>query len=68
MGNKGHVYIERRPDGKYAVMAEGNERASGLYDTQAEAIAASKRMFPDIKPDVERQRHTKVGDPDKWRP
>lgn len=54
IGDKDHVYIERRPDGKYAVMPEGNERASGLYDTRAEAIAASKRMFPDVKPDVER--------------
>ena len=67
MGSKGHVYVERRDNGKYAVMVGGAKRASGLFDTQAKAIAAAKRMHPDVKPDVERQRTRKSGSPDHWR-
>ena len=68
MGRKGHLYIELRPNGQYAVMVGDNKRASALCDTQREARAAAKRMYPDIKPNVERQRRTKRGGPDHWRP
>jgi len=67
MGSKGHVYIERRENGKYAVMVGGAKRASRLCDTQKQAIATARRMHPDVKPDVERQRRRKSGSPDHWR-
>lgn len=65
---KGGVYIERRePQMDYAVRKEHSERASAVAKTQTEAIKIAKKMFPDIKPDVERVRHTNKGKPDKWR-
>jgi hypothetical protein len=63
----GHVYIERRDSGKYAVVREGAKRASALCDTQSEAKAAAQRMFPGVKPDIERVRRTNAGRPDRWR-
>lgn len=64
---KNNVYIEQRDDGKYAVKRANAERASAVTDTQRAAIDEAKRMFPDVKPDIERVRHTKVGEPDQWR-
>jgi hypothetical protein len=65
---KGDVYIERRePQKDYAVRKEHSERASATAPTQKKAIEAAKKMFPDVKPDVERVRHTSKGKPDKWR-
>lgn len=61
------VYIERRPDGNYAVQVEGNERASAIERTQGDAIERAREMYPNAKPDVERQRHTDKGKPDQWR-
>jgi hypothetical protein len=63
---KKNVYVEPHPDG-FAVTRANADRASRVYDTQAEAIAGAKRMFPDVKPDVARVRHTKNGNPDQFR-
>ena len=62
-----NVYIEPRRDGSFAVLRANAERASAVRDTQGEAIAAAKRMFPDVKPDVARVRHTNQGHPDQYR-
>jgi hypothetical protein len=64
---KRNVYIEPRDNGQFAVMKANAQRASALCDTQAQAIAQAKRMFPDVKPDVSRVRHTKRGNPDQFR-
>ena len=62
------IYVEYREEEKdYAVRRGGSQRASATSDTQAEAIAIAKKLAPDVKPDVERVRHTKAGGPDKWR-
>jgi Uncharacterized protein conserved in bacteria (DUF2188) len=61
------VYIERRPNGDYGVQEGGNERASAIEPTQRDAIKRAREMYPDVKPDVERQRHTDKGKPDQWR-
>ena len=61
------IYIERRDEGDYAVRQEHSKRASAIAPTQAKAIAKAEKMFPDIKPDVERVRHTNKGKPDQWR-
>lgn len=64
---KGDVYIERRQQGDYAVRQENSKRASAVAPTQAEAIAKAQELFPGVRPDVERVRHTNKGKPDRWR-
>lgn len=65
--SKGNIFIERRPNGDYAVEKPGAGRASAIAATQAEAIARAKEISPNTRPDVERVRHTNRGKPDQWR-
>jgi hypothetical protein len=65
--NKGDVYIEKRQQGDFAVRKEHSRRASAIAPTQAKAIAKAEKMFPGVKPDVSRVRHTNKGKPDQWR-
>ena len=60
-------YIERRPEGDYAVRKPNSERASAVTGTQAEAIARARAMNPDAAIHVERVRNTEFGGRDKWR-
>ena len=62
-----HYFIERRDDGQYAATAKGAARASGLSDTQRDAIEFARELNPDDRPDVERVRTTDMGGRDKWR-
>ena len=65
---KGDVYVERRESQMdYAVRKEHSERASAIAKTQKEAIEIAREMFPGVRPDVERVRHTSKGKPDRWR-
>lgn len=41
---KKNVHITHRVSGSWAVVGEGNSRASGLYDTQAEAIKVGREI------------------------
>jgi hypothetical protein len=66
MSNKS-LYIERRREGDYAVRKPGSERASAVEPTQAAAIERAFEMIPKAAVHVERVRHTKGGNPDKWR-
>ena len=66
MGNK-DLFIERRPQGDFAVRRANSERASIVAPTQAEAIAEARKLEPDATVLVERVRHTSAGNPDKWR-
>ena len=68
MPNKNRFYVERRPQGDYAVRRGGSERASAIARTQAEAIQKAKELDPDASIVVERVRTTDKGRPDKWRP
>ena len=61
------VFVERRPQGDYAVRRPNSRRASGVTPTQAEAIALARKVNPDGPVLVERVRTTPVGKPDKWR-
>lgn len=61
------VFVERRPEGDYAVRKSNSERASAVLPTQAEAIARAKELNHGVAPLVERVRYTKDGKPDKWR-
>lgn len=65
--HKGDVYIERRSQGDYAVRQEHSKRASAVERTQKEAIEKAAELFPGVRPDVERVRHTSKGKPDQWR-
>jgi hypothetical protein len=62
------IYIEKRDEeGDFAVRRRGSERASAIASTQAKAIKVAEKMFPGVKPDVERVRYTSKGKPDQWR-
>jgi len=67
MPDKDQLFVERRPEGDYAVRRGDAERASAVLPTQAEAIERAKELNPDNPPLVERVRHTTSGKPDKWR-
>lgn len=64
---KQEVFIERRPEGDYAIRRPGSERASGVEPTQAEAIDRAREIAPNSAILVERVRNTDVGGRDKWR-
>jgi hypothetical protein len=64
---KKEVYIERRPQGDYAVRRPGSERASAVESTQADAINRAREIAPDAAIHVERVRDTDRGNRDKWR-
>jgi Uncharacterized protein conserved in bacteria (DUF2188) len=65
--SKKNVYIERRPQGDYAVRKPGADRASAVEPTQGKAIERAREISPGVAPDVERVRHTNRGKPDQWR-
>jgi len=67
LANEDKLYIERRPDGRYAVRRGNSERASAVTDTQREAIDRAREINPGHSPDVERVRNTDKGGRDKWR-
>ena len=61
------LFVERRPEGDYAVRRPNSERASAVLPTQAEAIERARELNPGNAPLVERVRYTGTGKPDKWR-
>jgi hypothetical protein len=67
MPNKDQLFVERRPQGDYAVRRGGAERASAVLPTQAQAIDRARELNPNAPPLVERVRNTEVGGRDQWR-
>ena len=67
MAKKHELFIERRPQGDYAVKRGGAERASEIASTQQKAIQKAERLDPKAAILVERVRNTDVGRRDKWR-
>lgn len=61
------LFVERRPEGDYAVRKANSDRASAVLPTQAEAIARARQLNNGVAPLVERVRNTTGGKPDKWR-
>jgi hypothetical protein len=61
------VFVERRPQGDYAVRRPNSERASDVLPTQEKAIERARELSRGTAPHVERVRHTTQGSPDKWR-
>jgi hypothetical protein len=64
---KDQLFVERRPQGDYAVRRPNSERASAVLPTQAEAIERAREITRGKAPLVERVRYTDHGRPDKWR-
>ena len=64
---KDQLFVERRPQGDYAVRRPNSERASAVLPTQAEAIERAREITPGQAPLIERVRYTGRGRPDKWR-
>ena len=62
-----NMFVEKRPDGTYAVLQADAKRASAIEATQQAAIERAKQINPDAAIHVERVRHTEGGSPDKWR-
>ncbi|MGH6845927.1 MAG: DUF2188 domain-containing protein [Methylocella sp.] len=65
--DKDRLFVERRPQGGYAVRKPNSERASAVLPTQAEAVNRAKEISHGKPPLVERVRFTNGGKPDKWR-
>lgn len=65
--DKDRLFVERRPQGDYAVRRPNSERASAVLPTQAEAIARARELNPTTPPLIERVRYTDRGKPDRWR-
>lgn len=61
------LFVEKRPEGDYAVRKANSERASDVLPTQAEAIERARELNPGASPLVERVRNTATGKPDQWR-
>jgi hypothetical protein len=61
------IYVERRPEGDYAVRRANSDRASDVLPTQSKAIERARELSPGSQPHIERVRNTSVGSPDKWR-
>ena len=64
---KNNVFIEPRENGTFAIMKPNAKRASAICDTQKEAIAEAKRMYPDVKPDIAHVGKAAGGRPDRFR-
>jgi hypothetical protein len=64
----GKLFIERREkEGDYAIRRPDSDRASGIEDTQAEAIERAREIDPNATIEVERVRNTTRGSRDHWR-
>lgn len=61
------LFIERRPQGDYAVRKANSQRASAVEGTQQEAIQRGQELNPDAIIMVERVRNTSNGKRDQWR-
>ena len=61
------VFVERRPDGGYAVVRRGSEKATVVLRTQREAIERAREIAPNRVPLVERVRPGSNGNREKWR-
>jgi hypothetical protein len=61
------IFIERRPEGDYAVRRPNSDRASAVMPTQGQAINRAEQIAPNARVLVERVRNTSVGGRDQWR-
>lgn len=67
MADDHDLFIERRPQGDYAVRRPNSNRASFVCPTQREAVQRAKQHVGPGTIHVERVRNTDRGHRDKWR-
>jgi hypothetical protein len=58
--DKDRLFVERRPNGDYAVRRPNSQRASAVLPTQEQAIERARELNPGKEPLVERVRYTDV--------
>lgn len=62
-----NIHITHRENGKWAVKGEGDDRASGLYDTQRKAIEAGREIAQNNKSELFiHDRDNKIRDRDSY--
>ena len=61
------IFIERRPQGNYAVRRRGAEKASHVFSTQREAVERARELSPSGTIFIERVRDAEGSGRDKWR-
>lgn len=61
------LFVEKRPQGDFAVRKPNSERASAILPTQREAIERAREIGAGGQVLVERVRRTSSGKPDRWR-
>lgn len=64
---KKQIFVERRPEGDYAVRRPNSQRASDVLPTQREAIDRARELNKGNDLLIERVRNTDKGGRDKWR-
>jgi len=64
---KKNIHVTHRQDSRWAVVGEGDDRASGLYDTQAEAIERGRELARNNQAElVIHDRDNKIRDKDSY--
>jgi hypothetical protein len=61
------IFVERLPQGEYAVRRPGAVRASKIFPTQREAVERARELSPNGSVLVERVPGTSSASRDKWR-
>lgn len=64
---KRYIVQQRKDDLKFEVIAFGAEKASFVFDTQAEGEAKADELNPDSRPNVRRVKYTSGGRPGEFR-
>lgn len=64
-----NIHVTRRADGSWAVIGEGDSRASSLHDTQRDAIDVARRIAMNNESElVIHDRQNRIRDKDSFGP
>ena len=67
--SKKNIHVTHRADGAWAVIGEGDSRASSLHDTQHDAIAAARQIAMNNASElVIHDRQNRIRDKDSFGP
>ncbi|MEK7576097.1 MAG: DUF2188 domain-containing protein [Patescibacteria group bacterium] len=62
-----NVHVTHRSDGEWAVIGEGDDRASSLHDTQTDAIEVAKQIAQNNRSElVIHDRQNRIRDKDSF--
>lgn len=66
---KKNIHVTHRADGSWAVIGEGDDRASSLHDTQRDAIQAARQIAVNNQSElVIHDRENRIRDKDSFGP